>query len=115
MNPVGIPNNPVNLSNLTIIIEEKELISQPQPFSRRGTTEKTPRTEIEVFEGGGITVKKGPDGKEEKASLVVVPQRVSVSELAQALNAMGLTPRDLISIFQSLRDAGALQAELRIM
>jgi len=112
---VGISKVGISHGNLTIIIEEKEMVSQPQPFSRQGTTEKTSRTQIDVFEGTGIAVKKGQDGKEEKAPLVVIPQTVSVSELAQALNAMGMTPRDLISIFQSLWDAGALQAELKIM
>jgi flagellar P-ring protein precursor FlgI len=52
---------------------------------------------------------------EEGGALHVVPKQVSVSELARALNAMGLTPRDLISIFQALKKAGALQAELKIM
>ncbi len=45
----------------------------------------------------------------------MVPRQVSVSELARALNAMGLTPRDLIAIFEALRQAGALQAQLKIM
>jgi flagellar P-ring protein precursor FlgI len=47
--------------------------------------------------------------------LRVVQRPVSVSELARALNAMGLTPRDLISIFEALRQAGALQAQLKVM
>ena len=45
----------------------------------------------------------------------MVERKVSVQELAKALNAMGLTPRDLISILQALRQAGALQAELKVI
>ena len=45
----------------------------------------------------------------------MIPRQVSVSELARALHAMGLTPRDLISIFEALKQAGALQAKLKIM
>ena len=52
---------------------------------------------------------------EEKGPVTVVPRKVSVLELAKALNAMGLTPREIISTFQALKEAKALQADLKIM
>jgi flagellar P-ring protein precursor FlgI len=98
---VGISMVAISHGNLSIITQEKEDVSQPLPFSRAGTTEKTQRTEITAVE--------------EMGSLHVVPRQVSVAELARALNAMGLSPRDLISIFEALRQAGALQAQLKVM
>jgi flagellar P-ring protein precursor FlgI len=98
---VGISMVAISHGNLSIITQEKEDVSQPQPFSRTGTTEKTQRTEITAVE--------------EMGTLRVVPHQVSVAELARALNAMGLSPRDLISIFEALRQAGALQAQLKVM
>ncbi|MBM4017741.1 MAG: flagellar basal body P-ring protein FlgI [Planctomycetes bacterium] len=98
---VGISTVAISHGNLSIITQEKEFVSQPLPFSRAGTTEKTKQTEITAVE--------------EKGTLHVVPRQVSVSELARALNAMGLTPRDLISIFEALRQAGALQAQLKVI
>jgi flagellar P-ring protein precursor FlgI len=98
---VGIAMVAISHGNLSIITQEKEDVSQPLPFSRAGTTEKTQRTEITAIE--------------EMGSLHVVPRQVSVAELARALNAMGLSPRDLISIFAALRQAGALQAQLKVM
>jgi flagellar P-ring protein FlgI len=98
---VGISMVAISHGNLSIITQEKEDVSQPQPFSKTGTTEKTQRTEITAVE--------------EMGTLRVVPHQVSVAELARALNAMGLSPRDLISIFEALRQAGALQAQLKVM
>ena len=74
---------------------------QPPPLSQGGEAEKVHRTDIKAVE--------------EKGVLHVVPRQVSVAELANALNRMGLSPRDLISIFQALKQAGALQAELKII
>lgn len=88
--------------NLTITVEEKDYVSQPiANFGDGGTTEKMNRTTIRATEKEGI--------------LRVVPQTLTVTQLAQALNAMGLTPRDLISIFQAIKAAGALQADLKTM
>ena len=98
---VGISTVAISHGNLSIITQEKDFISQPLPFSRAGTSERTQRTEITAIEEEGI--------------LYVVERKVSVQELARALNAMGMTPRDLISIFQALRQAGALQAELKVI
>jgi flagellar P-ring protein precursor FlgI len=53
--------------------------------------------------------------KEDRSQLVVVPEGASIGEVVQALNALGVTPRDLISILQAIRQAGALLAELEVM
>ena len=98
---VSISTVAIMHGSLEIITQEKDYVSQPAPFSRGGTSERVHRTELEVTE--------------EAPLIYVKPRKVSVSELAKALNAMGLTPRDLISIFQALRQQGALQAELKII
>ena len=74
---------------------------QPSPFSSTGSTEKMTETKIRTIE--------------EKGTLNVINNAVSVSDIARALNAMGVSARDLISIFQALKKAGALKAELKIM
>jgi flagellar P-ring protein precursor FlgI len=53
--------------------------------------------------------------QEEKKQLMVVPRGVTIQEVVQALNAIGVTPRDLITIIQTIKAAGALQADLRII
>ncbi len=98
---VGISTVAISHGNLSIITQEREAFSQPLPFSRAGTTGRIRQTDITAVEG--------------QAELNVLPSKASVQELAKALNAMGLTPRDLISIFEALRKAGALQAELKVM
>lgn len=84
--------------NLSILITEDEQVSQPLPFSR-GRTTVVPRTDLSVTQqrGGGMHVLK---------------RSVTVAELAKALNALGATPMDIISIFQALKEAGALHATL---
>jgi flagellar P-ring protein precursor FlgI len=76
-------------------------VSQPGAFAEGGTTQTVTNTDIQVGE--------------EQRSLSVVGGGVTLGELVSALNALGATPRDLISIFQALKRAGALQAELVIM
>lgn len=90
----------VSHGNLSIQIKEQPRVSQPLPFSQ-GTTEVKPDTQIEV--------------KEQDARLLVVPRGVTIAEVVQALNAIGVTPRDLIAVFQAIRAAGALQAELEVL
>ncbi len=98
---VRISNVAIVHGSLSIITQEKDYVSQPLPFSRAGTTAKTERTDIKTIEEGG--------------EIHVLPKQPSVSELARALNAIGRTPRGIISIFQELKAANALQAELKIM
>ena len=66
---------------------------------------------------GGATVvtpESSVSVKEEGGSLIIVPSGVNLGEIIRALNAIGATPRDLIAILQSIKAAGALQAELEI-
>jgi len=67
--------------------------------------------------GGQTVVTKDTDVKvaEEKKQLLMLPQAVTIQEVVQALNAIGVSPRDLITILQTIKAAGALQAELRII
>ncbi|MBI5307256.1 MAG: flagellar basal body P-ring protein FlgI [Planctomycetes bacterium] len=87
--------------SLTITITEKPEVSQPNVLSTTGETMVVPRTNIDVSEG-----EKG---------LHIINEGVTISEVAHALNVLGVTPRDLISIFQAIKRAGALHAELVIM
>ncbi len=87
--------------NLSIQINESQDVSQPLPFSRGGETVVTPESEIAVQEG--------------KNPIFLVESGVSIGEVVKALNALGVSPRDLIAIFQALKAAGALQAELEII
>lgn len=86
--------------NLTINIRSDIQVSQPEGFSE-GETVVTNNPEIEV--------------KEEDAQLMVVPEGVTISDLVKALNALGVTPRDLISILQAVKAAGALHGEFEVM
>lgn len=87
--------------NLSIEIQEDSNVSQPLPFSRRGDTVVTPESEVQVQEGNN--------------PIFLVNSGVSIAAVVKALNALGVSPRDLISIFQALKAAGALQAELEII
>jgi flagellar P-ring protein precursor FlgI len=86
--------------NLSIEIKESSKVSQPMPFSQ-GQTVATPDTQISV--------------KEESRKLLLVDPGVSIGEVVGALNALGVTPRDLIAIFQAIKAAGALNAKLEIL
>jgi flagellar P-ring protein FlgI len=86
--------------NLTVTIAEGRQVSQPAPLSR-GRTVVTPRTRIGVQE----------DGKK----FAVVDEGVSLQQLVDGLNALGIGPRDLISILQAIKAAGAIQADLEVM
>ncbi|MEJ0062799.1 MAG: flagellar basal body P-ring protein FlgI [Alphaproteobacteria bacterium] len=88
--------------NLTIRITETPQVSQPAPFSQGGTTVAVPRTDINVDEGGD-------------KRMAVLKTGVSLSELVQSLNALGVGPRDMITILQSIKAAGALQSDLEVI
>jgi flagellar P-ring protein precursor FlgI len=85
--------------NLSIEIKETPQVSQPPPFSR-GQTVVTPESDVRV--------------QEDRANLLLLPQAVTIRDLVRALNSIGVTPRDLIAIFQAIKTAGALQAKLEI-
>jgi len=88
--------------SLTIRITETPQVSQPGPFAEVGTTTTVDRTNIEVDEG-------------EERQLTVLRQSVSLQELVNGLNALGIGPRDMITILQAIKTAGALQAEIEVM
>lgn len=102
---VGISVVAVSHGNLTVITQELPEVVQPLPFSR-GTTEVVPRTDITIIES------PLPD---QEGGLTVINRGTTVSEVARALNLLGASPRDIIAIFQAIKEAGALHAELRIM
>ncbi len=91
----------ISHGSLSIVVQEVDNVSQPQPFSNTGSTAVTRATSINITEDRG--------------TVGVIPKTTNVADLARALNAMGLSPRDIISIFQALKEAGALNAELKIM
>lgn len=88
--------------NLTIRITETPQVSQPQPFSSGGTTQTVARTNVNVNAGEGNKI-------------TVMPSGISVQELVASLNALGVTPRDVITILQSIKAAGALQADIEVI
>ena len=95
MSPVAILHG-----NLSVEIQTTMMVSQPNALGQ-GTTEVVPQTNVTT--------------KEEKARNVVLKQGATVEELVRALAAIGSTPRDVIAILQSLRSAGALDAEVEII
>lgn len=107
--------------NLSIQIKETLNVSQPLPFAPRppdGSAPVTNRKDGTIVAPGGQTVVTKDTAvavQEEKKQLMVVPRGVTIQEVVQALNAIGVTPRDLITIIQTIKAAGALQADLRII
>jgi len=99
---VRISTVAVAQGNLTIKITETPQVSQPSPFSETGETVVVPRTDI--------TIEEDPDRR-----LAVVDDGVSLQELVDGINALGVGPRDMISILQAIKAAGALQAEIEVM
>jgi flagellar P-ring protein precursor FlgI len=88
--------------NLTISINEAPQVSQPAPFSNNGRTVVVPRTTVNVDEEKG-------------RKLALVDGSISLKELVDGLNALGVNPRDMISILQAIKAAGSLQAEIEVM
>jgi flagellar P-ring protein precursor FlgI len=92
----------IQQGNLTITVREEPAVSQPGAFSRGGQTTVVPQSDISVEEEKGkqfLTVRSG----------------TSLANLVAGLNALGVTPRDMISILQTIKAAGALQAEIEVM
>jgi len=87
--------------NLSVKIATEFDVSQPSPMSKGGQTAVTPKVDISVEEG--------------RAQLVTLASGTTLGEVVQALNALGVTPRDVISIVQALKAAGALRAEIVIL
>lgn len=94
---VRISRVAVSQGNLTLRIEEEPLVVQPNPFSAGGTV-VVPRTRAAIEEEPGIGLAEVQDG-------------TSLSEVIAGLNALGVSPRDMIDILKSIKAAGALHAE----
>jgi flagellar P-ring protein precursor FlgI len=99
---VRISTVAIQQGNLTITVRESPAVSQPPPFARTGSTAVVPQSDVSVDEEKGkqfLTVKSG----------------ASLATLVSGLNALGVTPRDMISILQTIKAAGALQADIEVM
>lgn len=105
--------------NLSINIKEKKNVSQPQPFAPSGAGVAPQQTQGgTVVAPGGSTVVTSESQvavAEENSRLLLIPKGRTIGELVNALNAIGVTPRDLITILQAIKAAGALQGELEII
>ncbi len=88
----------VSHGELTISVANSQDVSQPNAMSKGGTTAVTSRTDTQINEA--------------KARLITLNEMPTIEQVAAGLNSIGVTPRDMMSIFQSLKEAGALQAEL---
>jgi flagellar P-ring protein precursor FlgI len=86
--------------NLSVQIKEEKRVSQPTPFSD-GQTMATDNSQVNILE--------------ENNKLILMPAGTSLGEVVKALNAIGVSPRDLISVFQAIKASGALQAEMEII
>ena len=95
---IHISNCAVSHGNVTISIASSQDVSQPNAFSQSGTTAVTTRTDAKI--------------KEDKGTMVALPELPTVEKVASALNSLGVTPRDMMSMFEAMKEAGALQAEL---
>jgi flagellar P-ring protein precursor FlgI len=98
---VTISTVAISQGNLTVRITETPQVSQPEPFSKEGDTVVVPRTDVNVTEGG--------------TGNIAIVGGASLNDLVQGLNALGVTPRDMIAILQAIKAAGALQAEIQVM
>jgi len=88
--------------NLTIRISEAQQVSQPGPFAEVGTTKTTERTDVGVDQGA--------DNR-----LAVVNEGITLQEMVNGLNALGIGPRDMITILQAIKASGAMQASIEVM
>ena len=98
---VQISRVAVAQGNLTVRISETPQVSQPNPLAD-GRTVEVPRTDIEVDDQAGNR-------------MVALEPGVTLQDLVDGLNALGVGPRDLIGILQAIKAAGALQAEIEVI
>lgn len=97
---IRISNCAVSQGNIVINVASTQDVSQPNAFSKGGKTV--------------VTESQTTDVTEQKAALVALGDMPTVEKVASALNALGATPRDMMAIFEAMKQAGALQAELII-
>ncbi len=99
---VRISDVAIAQSNLTIKVTETPQVSQANPFADGGQTVVVPRTDLEVNQGADV-------------KLAMVETGVTLQDLVTGLNRLGMKPRDIITIIQAIKAAGALQAEIEVM
>lgn len=87
--------------NLTVAVTEDWQASQPEPFSRRGDTVVTPRSNVSA--------------REDKVRMALFAPGVRLSDIVNTVNALGAAPGDLVAILEALKEAGALRAELVVI
>jgi flagellar P-ring protein precursor FlgI len=95
---IRIANCAVSHGNITINVATTLTASQPAPLSSGGSTVVLPSTTTDVVE--------------QRSSLIPLQESPTVEKVASSLNALGVTPRDMMAIFEAMKQAGALQAEL---
>ncbi len=99
---VRISSVAIAQGSLTIRVTEAAQVSQPGPFAEVGDTTTVDRTNVEIDEGA-------------ERRLAVLKPGVTLQELVNGLNALGIGPRDMITILQAVKSAGALQADIEMM
>lgn len=99
---VRISDVAIAQSNLTVKVTETPQVSQANPFAEQGQTVVVPRSEIEVNQGDDV-------------KLALLETGVTLQDLVTGLNRLGMQPRDIITIIQAIKAAGALQAEIEVM
>ncbi|MCK6418095.1 MAG: flagellar basal body P-ring protein FlgI [Alphaproteobacteria bacterium] len=99
---VRISDVAIAQSNLTVKITETPQVSQANPFSELGTTQIVPRSDINVNNGPNVRLAQMDSG-------------VTLQDLVTGLNKLGMQPRDIITILQAVKAAGALQADIEMM
>ena len=95
---IHISNCAVSHGNVTISIASTQDVTPAAPFTQNGTPVTTTRSDTTI--------------REDKGAMVALPELPTVEKVASALNALGVTPRDMMSMFEAMKQAGALQAEL---
>ena len=99
---VRISNVAIAQGNLTVKVTETPQVSQANPFAEAGETVVVPRTDVSVNQGGDVR-------------LALLETGVTLQDLVTGLNRLGMQPRDIITILQAVKAAGALQADIEVM
>lgn len=97
---VTVENCAVAHGNLSVSVSITPAVSQPAPLSQ-GQTVTTEQGQVEI--------------KADKGNVILLPGSANLSDVVKALNAVGATPQDLLSILQAMKAAGALHADLEII
>lgn len=99
---VRISDVAIAQGNLTVKVTETPQVSQANPFAENGQTVVVPRSDLSVNTGGDV-------------KLAMLETGVTLQDLVTGLNRLGMQPRDIITIIQAIKAAGALQAEIEVM